>query len=135
MLGRKSRTISGVLRDRVRRIAEAPSTAPAGPQKAVFGKRPPRAPAFRPAQLTFMHGERLDVVVKDLNAAGARIEFVRGTGLPERVLLTEPRQGLRKWAHVTWQAWGVAGLAFVEPDAEIAKDQGAAGSTSPRFSR
>lgn len=122
MLGRKSHTISSALRERVRRIAATPSTAPAGPQKAAFGKRQPREPAFRPAQLTFMHGERLDVVVKDLNAAGARIEFVRGTGLPERVLLSEPRQGLRKWAHVTWQAWGVAGLAFVEPDKPAAKD-------------
>jgi len=121
MLGRKSHTISGALRDRVRRIAEAPSAAPVRPQQAVFGKRQPREPAFRPAQLTFMHGERLDVVVKDLNASGARVEFVRGTGLPERVLLTEPRQGLRKWAHVTWQAWGVAGLAFVEPEAPSAE--------------
>lgn len=122
MLGKRSHTISGALRDRVRRIAESPAIVPAGPHKPAFGKRQPRELAFRPAQLTFMHGERLDVVVKDLNAAGARVEFVRGTGLPERVLLTEPRQGLRKWAHVTWQAWGVAGLAFVEPDAPAAKD-------------
>lgn len=116
MLGRKSHTISSALQARVRSIAEKePAFEPAS-LRTPFGKRQPRELSFRPATLTFMHGERLDVVVKDLNAAGARIEFIRGTGLPERVMLTEPRRGLRKWAHVTWQAWGVAGLAFVDTE-------------------
>jgi hypothetical protein len=113
MLGRKSHTISGALKARVQKIAETPSAVQAKPS---FGKRQPRALAFKPGTLTFLGGERLDVVVKNLNAAGARVEFIRGTRLPERVLLAEPLQGIRKWAHVTWQTWGVAGLEFVKSD-------------------
>lgn len=112
MLGKKSHTKSDILSARVRRIAETPS---ASPVRATFGKRrQPRVAGFKPGTLTFTGGERVDVVVKNLNASGARVEYIRGTRLPERVMLTEPQNGVRKWAHVSWQTWGAAGLQFVD---------------------
>ncbi len=113
MFGKKSQTSSVGLQARIQKIAATPSAVLAKP---AFGKRQPRALSFKPGTLTFLGGERLDVVVKNLNAAGARVEFIRGTRLPERVLLIEPLQGIRKWAHVTWQTWGVAGLEFVKSE-------------------
>lgn len=122
MLGNKSKTISDGLRARVRRIAETPSAAPV---RTAFGKRrQPRVAGFKPGTLTFTGGERVDVVVKNLNAAGARVEYIRGTRLPERVMLIEPQNGVRKWAHVSWQTWGAAGLQFVDRETP-ANDRGA----------
>lgn len=28
-------------------------------------------------------------------------------------MLTEPMSGVKKWAYVSWQTWGVAGLEYV----------------------
>lgn len=113
MFARKSHTLSVALAARVRKIAETPAIVQPRP---AFGKRQPRVAGFKPGTLTFHGGERVDVVVKNLNANGARVEFIRGTRLPERVQLTEPSHGIRKWAHVTWQTWGVAGLEFVKSE-------------------
>jgi hypothetical protein len=112
MLGRKVNTISDTLAKRVRVISEAPPSALAQ-QAASAAKRAPRALAYRPGTLTFVGGERVDVVVTNLSTTGARIQFKRGTPLPERVCLTQGRTGSQQWAYVTWQTWGVAGLQFV----------------------
>jgi hypothetical protein len=113
MIRRKPKAIPDALAQRVRKVAETPSFVP-GPAVPTIGNRELRAPAFRPGTLTFMGGERIEVVVKNISATGARVEFVRNTRLPERVLLTEPLMGVNKWAYVTWETWGVAGLKFVE---------------------
>lgn len=112
MLSKKSGVKKGPFADRMRRIAEAaPSFAP----RSEIGRpmRDERKPSFRPATLTFMTGERVDVVVTNVSARGARIALKRGAPLPERVMLNEPRTGLRHWAYVSWQGWGAAGLTFV----------------------
>lgn len=111
MLGRKQTPLSVTLSARVQRIAETKAYAPARPSDQKFGKRPIRADAWRPGTISFQTGERMDVVVKNISDTGARIEFVRSTYLPDRVKLTA--QGMSRWAYVTWQTWGVAGLAFV----------------------
>lgn len=112
MLGRKLNTISGALAKRVQKISEAAPSASA--QLAAFSaKRAPRALAYRPGTLAFVGGERMDVIVTNLSATGARVQHKRGTPLPERVCLKEGRTGKEMWAYVTWQAWGVAGLQFV----------------------
>lgn len=112
MLGRKMHTLSGAFAERVRKISEA---APALASKQVTPPetRAPRALAYRPGTLIFVGGERVDVMVTNLSATGARVQHKRGTPLPERVCLKEGRTGKELWAYVTWQTWGVAGLQFV----------------------
>lgn len=112
MLGRKSKLKAGALADRMRRIAEA---APTFAPKTELGRplRDERHASFRPGTLTFMTGERVEVVVTNISAGGARVALKRGGPLPERVMLCEARTGLKHWAYVTWQSWGVAGLKFV----------------------
>lgn len=113
MLGKKPVAKSDAFADRVRRISEAAPVVPNELANAGTGKREVRKPSFRPGTLTFMHGERLDVMVTNISATGARVQFMRNTHLPERVRVTEPLTGLNKWGYVVWQAANVAGIAFV----------------------
>jgi hypothetical protein len=110
MLGRKT---SRALAERVRKISETPPPRATGPADPLASKRAVRKPSFRPGTLTFMNGDRLDCVVTNVSGMGAEVRFVRASHLPERVLLSEPMSGMRKWAYVSWQTWGVAGLQFV----------------------
>ncbi|MFZ4687578.1 MAG: hypothetical protein ACOYMK_18480 [Hyphomonadaceae bacterium] len=111
MFGRKPTPLSATLSQRMQRIAETPASAPERGAAQTFGKRATRADAWRPGTINFQTGERMDVVVKNVSDTGALIEFVRGAYLPDRVKLTT--QGTSRWAYVTWQTWGVAGLQFV----------------------
>lgn len=111
MLGRKQTPLSSTLSQRMQRIAATPALAPDRVAVQKFGKRAIRVDAWRPGTISFQTGERMDVVVKNISDTGARIEFVRSTYLPDRVKLTA--QGTSRWAYVTWQTWGVAGLQFV----------------------
>lgn len=115
MLGTNRKIAAAVLATRVNRIAQAPTYTPPKPADVKFGKRAQRKIAWRPATLSFQSGERMDVVVKNISETGARIEFVRSTYLPDRVKLSA--QGISKWAYVSWQTWGVAGLHFVDSKA------------------
>lgn len=110
LFGKKSTTNIQALAQRVRKVAETASFVPEDP---AVGNREPRAASFKPGKLTFQGGERVAVVVKNVSRSGARVEFVRTDRLPERVMLTEPLQGLNTWAYVTWQTLGAAGLKFV----------------------
>lgn len=76
-------------------------------------KRSERQTTFKQATVQLQGGERVDVVVKNLSATGARIEFFRKVMLTEMVLLSEPTLRLKVRAHVVWQADGAAGLHFV----------------------
>jgi len=104
---------SNLFADRLRKIADTPQ---ADTDYGVVGPpatRAERKPAFRAATLTFITGDRIDVVVKNLSATGARVEFMCNVPLPDRVLLSEPTACLQVWAYVTWQEPGAAGLEFV----------------------
>lgn len=111
MFGRKQTAPSQMLSQRMQRIAATPAFAPERVAAQPFGKRAIRAVAWRPGTISFQTGERMDVVVKNISDTGAKVEFVRSTYLPDRVKLTA--QGQSRWAYVTWQTWGVAGLQFV----------------------
>jgi len=111
MLGRRHTPLSATLSQRMQRIAETPAFAPERVADRKFGKRAIRADAWRPGTISFQTGERMDVVVRNISDAGARIEFVRSIYLPDRVKLTA--QGTSRWAYVSWQTWGEAGLQFV----------------------
>lgn len=110
LFGKKSTSNPQALAQRIRKVAETASFVPAD---LAVGQRELRAPAFKPGTLTFQGGERVAVIVKNVSRSGARVEFVRSDRLPERVMLTEPLQGLNTWAYVAWQTIGVAGLKFV----------------------
>jgi hypothetical protein len=119
MFGLRSKPVSGALAKRVRQIAETTRSAVVVTAEPISAKREERTPAFRPGKLTFIGGERMDVMVTNLSSRGARVEFVRGTRIPDCVELTEAMTGTRKWAYVSWQTYGMAGLEFVgrEPSA------------------
>ena len=121
MFGKKPSSNPGKLAERVRAVAETPSK----PAVHMSPKRAPREPQWKPGTLTFTGGERLAVVVKNISEEGARVEYVRGTHLPERVLLTEPSQRINRWAYVTWQTWGIAGLKFAGPNQPRDQPRGA----------
>jgi len=112
MLGRKK--VNETLALRMGRIARAPTYTPARPVEQKFGKRATRADGWSPGTVSFQSGERFDVVVKNMSETGAKIEFIRTTYLPDRVRLTS--KGVSRWAYVSWQSWGVAGLQFVAED-------------------
>jgi hypothetical protein len=52
------------------------------------------------------------VVIKDLSASGARVEFFQRLQLPAFVMLIEPTLKLRKAARVIWERGAAAGLKF-----------------------
>ena len=111
MFGRKPTPLSATLSQRMQRIAETTAFAPERVAAQTFAERATRAVAWRPGTISFQTGERMNVVIKNVSDTGARIEFVRSTYLPDRVKLTA--HGTSRWAYVTWQTWGVAGLQFV----------------------
>lgn len=59
-------------------------------------------------------GERMAVVVKDVSATGARVEFFVRRTLPDEVLFMEATLKLRKRARVVWQRDGAVGLEFLD---------------------
>ncbi len=102
------------LAQRMRKIAEV------APEEVVYStvtpgeKRADRKPTFKAASLSFITGQKIDVVVKNVSDTGARVEFMLDVELPDRVLVSEPTLRLRTWAYVVWQTRGVAGLQFVK---------------------
>lgn len=101
------------LAERLRKIADVPAEEVTYSSVQPGEKRSERKPTFKAATLTFITGERVDVVVKNVSDTGARVEFMRDISLPDRVLLSEPTLRLKIWAYVIWQTRGAAGLQFV----------------------
>jgi len=53
------------------------------------------------------------VVIKDLSAAGARVEFFARTALPPMMVLSEPMLKMKVRVRVIWQEGGAAGLEIL----------------------
>ena len=112
MFSRKQTPLSGTLAQRVHRIAIAPVSAPPPCAGRTFGKRASRPRGSRhPGAITFQTGKSIDVVVTDICATGAKIEFVPDVCLPDRVQLAA--LGKSRWAYVTSETRGAARLQFV----------------------
>ena len=77
-------------------------------------KRDPRTPTYKHATIQLRGGERLEVVVKNVSASGARIEYFRNVPLSDVVYLMEPTLKIRTWADVVWEKSGVAGIRFID---------------------
>ena len=102
------------LAQRMRKIADVPAEEVTYSSVTPGEKRSERKPTFKAATLSFLTGERVDVVVKNVSHTGARVEFLRYIELPDRVLLSEPTLRIKTWAYVIWQTRGAAGLQFVK---------------------
>lgn len=113
MFKKSDKKASDPLADRMRKIASVPVEETNYSAVATGEKRAERKPTFKTATLTMISGERIDVVVKNVSATGARIEFLRDVMLTDRVMLSEPTMRIRTWAYVIWQTRGAAGLQFV----------------------
>jgi hypothetical protein len=105
---------SDPLADRMRKIAAAPAEEVTNSSAHTGEKRAERKSTFKSGTVTTLGGERVDVVVKNISATGARIEFFRDKQLTDRVMLSEPTLRIRTWAYVVWQTRGVAGLQFAQ---------------------
>jgi len=99
-------SVSDRLKQRIGKIASATLALPR------LISRQPRERTFRAGLLLADNGERLSVVVKDVNETGARVEFVSRIELPATVVLIEPTLKLHRRAAVVWQADCAAGLRF-----------------------
>lgn len=102
------------LADRMRKIAAVPHEDVQYSSVQTDQKRAERKPTFKSATVTTLGGERVDVVVKNISATGARVEFLRDVALTDRVILSEPTLRIKTWAYVVWQTRGAAGLQFVQ---------------------
>jgi hypothetical protein len=104
------------LANRLKAIASKPALAESDYVASApkVDDRATRQPAFKQATLTLAGGERLDVVVKNISASGAKVQFFRNVMLTQKVLISEPTLRLRSWALVVWQHDGEAGLYFIE---------------------
>ncbi|GAM99857.1 hypothetical protein U91I_03512 [alpha proteobacterium U9-1i] len=76
-------------------------------------ERAVRLAVFRQGALILADGEKQPVVVKDISATGARIEYFVRRELPDFITLVEPTLRIKSLARVIWQRDGIAGLAFV----------------------
>lgn len=99
--------------DRLRKVTAAPAPDAGYKEESPRTTRAERKPTFKAATLTFITGDRIEVIVKNLSVTGARVEFMRNVLLPDRVLLSEQTTRLKVWAYVIWQKPGAAGLEFV----------------------
>lgn len=112
VFGKRPQSGKDGLTQRVRELGER-SAAPIAP--AQHSKhRQPRSAVFKNGSVILPDGARIIVVIKDLSAAGARVEFFARTVLPQEVLLVEPMLKLRRQARVVWQNDGAAGLQFTD---------------------
>jgi hypothetical protein len=99
--------------ERLKAITKAPSALvqPLAPAEPSRPNRAPRQAVFRNASIVFANGERMAVVMKDLSATGARIEFVARADLPNELILIDA-VGKRRQVRLVWQREGAAGLEF-----------------------
>ena len=104
------------LNARIRGAISRPTQSgpPAPPPPSRRKERAERDKVFRQATLVLSDGHRFAVVVKDVSATGARVEFFQHVTLPPEVQFLEATLRLRKRARVVWQQDGVAGLAFLD---------------------
>jgi hypothetical protein len=106
---------SDPLANRLRQIAAKPALEETEYQVTKKkDARSPRQATFKQGTITLSGGERMDVVVKNVSDTGMRIEFFRKVTLTDKVIIAEPTLRIRRWAKVTWQTEGAAGLQFLD---------------------
>jgi hypothetical protein len=114
VIRKATKTPQDRLAARVAEVAARPGNACSDLTATSASPRSEREPAFKSARLRLLTGEVLEVVVRNVSATGARVEFVPDIELSDRVYLSEPTLRLASWAYVVWQDRGVAGLEFAQ---------------------
>jgi uncharacterized protein YijF (DUF1287 family) len=111
------------LANRLKAIASKPALADSEYTDVADPKKDDRAKrqlTFKQGTLMMSAGERVDVVIKNISATGAKIQFFKHVILTQKVIMAEPTLRLRKWAEVVWQKEGEAGLRFLgDADAPV----------------
>jgi hypothetical protein len=104
------------LANRLKAIASKPALAESDYVASApkVDNRAKRQATFKQATLMLSGGERVDVVVKNISATGAKVQFFKHVTLSQKVMMSEPTLRIRRWAEVVWQKDGEAGLHFVE---------------------
>ncbi|MBL8536160.1 MAG: PilZ domain-containing protein [Hyphomonadaceae bacterium] len=124
MFGKSKPPPKSALADRMRRVTthRPPAGAdewellpPPPPHASKLHARSERAPAYRQGVIVIEDGQRVTVVIKNLSASGARIEFFLKRELPAVITLIEVTKRIHRRARVVWQGDGVAGIEFL-PD-------------------
>jgi len=89
---------------------EGPPTPKLRPEKKRAAERHAQ---YKQGVLLIDGHEKMGVVIKDINANGARVDFFMRRELPEYVVLQETTMRLNHRARVMWQDGSSAGLMFV----------------------
>jgi hypothetical protein len=111
----KKPTGKDLFAERLKAINKPARAQPIHPPATAQPTKPARAPrqtVFRNATILFASGERMAVVIKDLSATGARVEFVARVDLPPEATLIDIT-GRRRQVRVVWQREGAAGIEFI----------------------
>jgi len=113
----KDTTAGGAFAERIRKASEhRPPAAPLETRPVRrHEERAERKPIFVNATLVWATSS-LPVVVTNVNALGARVEFMGSIALHSQLKLVAPNIGLNSRVRVAWQHGGNAGLIFVKPE-------------------
>jgi hypothetical protein len=104
-----------LLTDRVRQLGARDQLATPQVERGWSANtRAEREAVFKDASLILPDGHRIRVVIKDLNAEGARVEYFQQTRLPEFVEIAASMLKLKRRARVVWQNGAAAGLQFLD---------------------
>lgn len=105
----------GALTDRIRAVSgqEAVDDREYVDTHIRQGNRSKREPTYKQATIQMRTGERMPVVVKNLSATGARIEYFKSVALSDVVYLIEPSLNIATWCDVVWERDNAAGLQFI----------------------
>lgn len=103
-----------ILAGRVRSVARPIAPSVRSTVTRGFGRqsRSERAPTFREGNLLLAGGTKERVVVRNISATGARVDFFSAGALSSRVLLSARSLGIQRWARVVWSDAHSAGLEF-----------------------
>lgn len=117
MIGKKKASKGAPLTDRIKAISDPLANVEkeyVDTHITKDGGRAKREPTYKQATVQMRTGERLPVVVKNVSATGARIEYFKTVPLSDVVYLMEPTLDIRAWCDVVWERDNVAGLRFLK---------------------
>ena len=105
------------LTERMRAVSGAnrADAAPGSSAKPIRNKRrTERKSAFKQGILISSSGERVEIVLKNISDAGARIDFFRGgSAIAGEAVLSVPTLGIKRNVRIVWKDQTSAGLEFV----------------------
>lgn len=115
MLGKKNAKRAGVLTDRIKAISDPNAHAETEYVDTHIRNdgRAKREPTYKQATIQMRTGERVPVVVKNVSATGARIDYFKSVPLSDVVYLIEPTLDIATWCDVIWERDNSAGLRFL----------------------